>query len=100
MDSDRISSACATNRSSDPRALCIFHSIYSPLHHQVLVHGRKIPVSEMCDRIDEITPDDVRRVAHRYFGTDAAKPATAVVMGKEDIGDWRGQLRKYGVGGA
>lgn len=54
----------------------------------------------MCDRIDEITPDDIRRVAHRYFGTDAAKSATAVVMGKEDIGDWRAQLRKYGVGGA
>ena len=54
----------------------------------------------MCDRIDEIMPDDIRRVAHRYFGTDAAKPATVVVMGKEDIGDWRAQLRKYGVGGA
>ena len=67
---------------------------------KILVHGRKIPVSEMCDRIDEITPDDIRRVAHRYFGTDTAKSATLVAMGKEDVGDWRAQLRKYGVGGA
>ncbi|KAI5122367.1 hypothetical protein M0805_004124 [Coniferiporia weirii] len=70
------------------------------LGRQILVHNRKIPVSEMCDRIDEITPDDIRRVAHRVFGADAAKPATLVAMGKDDVGDWRGVLRKYGVGGA
>ena len=54
----------------------------------------------MCERIDEITSNDIRRVAHRYFGNDAAKAATVVAMGKEDVGDWRAQLRKYGVGGA
>ncbi|KAH8110624.1 mitochondrial processing peptidase [Phellopilus nigrolimitatus] len=70
------------------------------LGRQILVHNRKIPVSEMCDRIDEITADDIRRVAHRVFGTDAAKPATVVAMGKDDVGDWRSVLRKYGVGGA
>ncbi|EJC98724.1 mitochondrial processing peptidase [Fomitiporia mediterranea MF3/22] len=70
------------------------------LGRQILVHNRKVPVSEMCDRIDEMTPDDIRRVAHRVFGADAAKPATVVAMGKEDVGDWRGVLRKYGVGGA
>lgn len=54
----------------------------------------------MCERIDEITPEDIRRVAHRVFGVDGAKPATVVAMGKEDVGDWRGVMRKYGVGGA
>lgn len=65
-----------------------------------MVHNRKIPVSEMCDRIDEITSDDIRRVAHRVFGSGIAKLATVVVMGKDDVGDWRGVLEKYGVGGA
>ncbi|THH06668.1 hypothetical protein EW145_g3928 [Phellinidium pouzarii] len=71
-----------------------------PPQRPILVHNRKIPVSEMCDRIDEVTPDDIRRIAHSVFGSDAAKPATVVAMGKEDVGDWRGVLRKYGVGGA
>ncbi|KAL5533717.1 hypothetical protein ACEPAG_177 [Sanghuangporus baumii] len=70
------------------------------LGRQVLVHNRKIPVSEMCDRIDEVTAEDIRRVAHRVFGPDVAKSATIVAMGREDVGDWRSVLRKYSVGGA
>lgn len=66
---------------------------------QILVHDRKIPVSEMCDRIDELSSDDLRNVATRYFGDEHAKCATVLVMGREDVGDWRGILRKYGVGG-
>ena len=66
---------------------------------QILVHNRKIPVSEMCDRIDELSSEDLRNVAMRYFGDEHAKRATVVVMGREDVGDWRGTLRKYGVGG-
>ena len=53
----------------------------------------------MCDRIDELTSEDLRVVATRYFGDGNAKRATVLVMGKEDVGDWRGVLRKYGVGG-
>ena len=67
---------------------------------QLLVHNRKIPVSEMCDRIDEVTPDSLRRVANRVFGPDSGNKATVVVMGQEDVGDYRGVLRKYGVAGA
>ena len=48
----------------------------------------------MCDKIDEITPDDIRRVAHRVFGPDGTKPATVIAMGRDDVGDWRGVLRK------
>ncbi|TDL20967.1 mitochondrial processing peptidase [Rickenella mellea] len=69
------------------------------LGRQVLVHNRKIPVTEMCDHIDEVTPDDVRRVAQRVFGTQSAKKATVVTMGREDVGDWQAVLRKYAVGG-
>ena len=64
------------------------------------MHGRKIPVSEMCDRIDELTPEDIRRVAHRVFGVDAAKPISTVAMGTGDVGDVGKVLKYYGVGGA
>jgi len=70
------------------------------LGRQILIHGRKIPVSEMCDRIDEVTPDAIRRVAARVFGSESRNPATVVVMGHEDVGDYKGILRKYGVSGS
>lgn len=54
----------------------------------------------MCDRIDELTPEDVLRVAKSTFSQENAKQATVVVMGREDVGDWRGVLRKYGIGGS
>jgi len=70
------------------------------LGRQILVHNRKIPVSEMCDKIDEVDHQAIRRVAARIFGPDNKNKATVVCMGREDVGDWSGVLRKYGVGGA
>ncbi|KAH9947132.1 Metalloenzyme, LuxS/M16 peptidase-like protein [Amylocystis lapponica] len=70
------------------------------LGRQILVHDRKVPVSEMCARIDEVTPESLRRVAARIFSPESSKRATVVCMGREDLGDWQGTLRKYGVGGA
>ncbi|CCM04458.1 uncharacterized protein FIBRA_06638 [Fibroporia radiculosa] len=69
------------------------------LGRQVLVHNRKVPVSEMCEKIDAVTPESLRAVAARIFSPDTAKKATVVCMGKEDLGDWRAVLRKYGIGG-
>jgi mitochondrial-processing peptidase subunit alpha len=66
---------------------------------QLLVNDRKVPVAEMCDRIDEVTPDSLREVAARVFGPQINKQATIIVMGHEDVGDWKPVLRKYGVGG-
>jgi mitochondrial-processing peptidase subunit alpha len=54
----------------------------------------------MCDRIDEVTPDAIRRVAARVFGPESGNRATVVVMGHEDVGDYKGVLRKYGVSGS
>lgn len=54
----------------------------------------------MCERIDEVDQATIRRVAQRVFGPELRSNATIVVMGREDVGDWRAQLRKYGVGGA
>ncbi|CAL1694437.1 unnamed protein product [Somion occarium] len=69
------------------------------LGRQILVHNRKIPVSEMCDRIDEVDHKAVARVSARIFGP-GSKKATVVCMGRQDVGDWSGMLKKYGVGGA
>lgn len=69
------------------------------LGRQMLVHGRKVPVMEMCDMIDRVDAEAVRRVAAKIFGSDVKKSATVVVMGREDVGDWKETLKKYGVGG-
>lgn len=57
---------------------------------------------EMCEHIDLVTPTDLRRVATRVFGPGGhgipGKKATIVTMGNEDVHDWKGTLRKYGVG--
>ena len=54
----------------------------------------------MCDKIDEVDQATIRRVAQRVFGPELRSRATVVVNGREDVGDWAAQLRKYGVGGA
>jgi processing peptidase subunit alpha len=64
---------------------------------QVLVHNRKIPLTEMTDKIDEVSPESVLRVAKRIFGPDSGNKATVVTMGRDDIGDWQAVLQKYGV---
>lgn len=38
------------------------------LGRQVQVHGRKVGVREMCEQIDALTVDDLRRVAKHVFG--------------------------------
>lgn len=52
----------------------------------------------MCNKIDEVTSESVRRVAQRVFGPEADRKATVVCMGRDDVGDYKAQLRKYGVG--
>lgn len=38
------------------------------LGRQVQVHGRKVGVKEMCDQIEALTVEDLRRVARQVFG--------------------------------
>ncbi|KAL1862354.1 Mitochondrial-processing peptidase subunit alpha [Paecilomyces lecythidis] len=38
------------------------------LGRQVQVHGRKVPVQEMCEKIESLTVEDLRRVAKQVFG--------------------------------
>ena len=62
------------------------------------MHDRKIPVSEMADKIDSVTAESLQRVAHRIFGSQSGSKPTVVVMGNDDLGDWQTQFRKYDVG--
>ena len=44
------------------------------LGRQVQVHGRKIPVLEMCRRIEDLTVDDLRRVASQVVRGELKNP--------------------------
>jgi processing peptidase subunit alpha len=68
------------------------------LGRQVLVHGRRVPVTEMCWKIEAITPADLMRVANRVFGNIAQGEPTLLVMGREDIPGWKATMQQYGVG--
>ncbi|KIO26572.1 hypothetical protein M407DRAFT_243678 [Tulasnella calospora MUT 4182] len=69
------------------------------LGRQVLVHGRKVSVQEMCDKIARVDAADIKRVAGRIFGSGMRGPPSVLVMGKKDVGEWVGVWRKYGLGG-
>ncbi|KAI9750703.1 MAG: hypothetical protein M4579_006351 [Chaenotheca gracillima] len=60
------------------------------LGRQVQVHGRKVGVKEMCEKIDALTIDDLRRVARQVFGGLVENPgkgsgAPTVVLQEGDV---------------
>ncbi|KAG5649855.1 hypothetical protein H0H81_001763 [Sphagnurus paluster] len=67
------------------------------LGRQILVHNRKVPVTEMTQKIDLIGPEDIRRVANRVFGMRSGNKPTVVCMGHEETGAWEEEFKKYGV---
>ena len=67
------------------------------LGRQVLVHGRKVSVQEMCDKIEVVTPSDIMRVAERLFGPGGRGMPTILVMGREDVSDWAKVLSHHGL---
>jgi processing peptidase subunit alpha len=59
------------------------------LGRQVQVHGRKVGVKEMCDQIESLTVDDLRRVARQVFsgqisnkGHGTGKPTVVIQEGE------------------
>jgi mitochondrial-processing peptidase subunit alpha len=64
---------------------------------QILVHNRRVPVTEMTDKIDKVGPADMQRVAMRIFGPSSGNKPTVVGMGHEDVGDWQSVFKKYGL---
>lgn len=72
---------------------------------QILVQGYKVPVSEMCEKIDNLTVEDIQRVARRVLtgnsnnpGMGSGKP-TVVIQGRRELfGDVQGVIKRYGLG--
>lgn len=63
------------------------------LGRQVQVHGRKVGVREMCRRIEEVTVEDLRRVARDVFtgkidnyGHGTGAPTVVIQEGEEEGG--------------
>jgi processing peptidase subunit alpha len=66
------------------------------LGRQVQLHGRKVPVHEMCSKIDALTVEDLRRVATRVL---TSGPPTIVMQGpREEFGDVAEVLQRFGLG--
>lgn len=63
------------------------------LGRQVQVHGRKVSVSEMCRHIEELTVEDLRRVARQVFGGQIKNPGQGT--GKPTVVLQEGELEGY-----
>ncbi|KAF9025462.1 Mitochondrial-processing peptidase subunit alpha [Podila verticillata] len=75
------------------------------LGRQVQVHGYKVPVEELCAKIEKVTQQDMVRVARRVFGGGVAKltggsgDVTIVGQGLTKNLEHAGKvLEKYGLG--
>ncbi|XP_006454151.1 hypothetical protein AGABI2DRAFT_189453 [Agaricus bisporus var. bisporus H97] len=67
------------------------------LGRQILVHGRKVPIHEMTEKIDQVDNNTIHRVAARIFGPSSGGKPTVVCMGHEDTGSYNEVFRKYGL---
>ncbi|CAN6615078.1 mitochondrial-processing peptidase subunit alpha [Trichomonascus vanleenenianus] len=73
------------------------------LGRQIQTYNTKIPVTEMCERIEALSVEDIRRVAERVFTGQSSKDgsgrATIVMQGQRDtFGDVDAVFKKYGIG--
>ncbi|THC92988.1 hypothetical protein EYZ11_007522 [Aspergillus tanneri] len=63
------------------------------LGRQVQVHGRKVGVKEMCERIEALTVEDLRRVARQVFGGNVQNKGQGT--GKPTVVLQEGELEGY-----
>lgn len=63
------------------------------LGRQVQVHGRKVGVREMCDQIEALTVEDLRRVARHVFGGNVQNNGQGT--GKPTVVLQEGELEGY-----
>ena len=75
------------------------------LGRQVQVHGYKVPVEELCSKIEKVTRQDIVRVARRVFGGGVAKltggSGEVTIVGQGLTKSLEGAdkvLEKYGLG--
>jgi mitochondrial-processing peptidase subunit alpha len=63
---------------------------------QVQLTGERVPVDEMCDKIEALSVEDIRRVADRILSSSSP---TYVLQGEEALfGDLDDVTKKYGIG--
>lgn len=72
---------------------------------QIQVQGHKIPVMEMCKKIDALTVEDIQRVAKRVLtgncnnpGMGSGRPTIVIEGRRETFGDVEGVIKRYGLG--
>lgn len=51
----------------------------------------------MTEKIENVTAQDVRRVAASIFNPQSGSKPTVVVMGHEDVGTYKETFSKYGL---
>lgn len=64
------------------------------LGRQILVHGYRIPVMEMCEYIDKVGAADVMQVSHQIFGAQRRNPASVVIQGPASVGSCGEQVQR------
>jgi processing peptidase subunit alpha len=64
---------------------------------QILMHGRKLPITEVTEKIEGVTAQDIRRVAAKLFSPESGSKPTVVVMGHEDLGTYKEVFSEYGL---
>ncbi|KAF7302765.1 hypothetical protein HMN09_00911600 [Mycena chlorophos] len=67
------------------------------LGRQILVHGRKVSMDEMVEKIDRLGPSDITEVAQRVFGLQSGNKPTVVCLGHDDAASWEQVFQKYHV---
>ncbi|KAF8976250.1 Mitochondrial-processing peptidase subunit alpha [Entomortierella lignicola] len=75
------------------------------LGRQVQVHGNKVPVDELCSKIEKVTVQDMVRVARRVFGGQVGLvtggSGKVTIVGQGNVKNLEGAekvLDKYGLG--
>lgn len=63
---------------------------------QVQIYGKRVDVLEMCDKINQVTRDDLIVMAEKIF--TGSEPTIVVQGDREAFGDIRGMLGRYGLG--
>jgi processing peptidase subunit alpha len=51
----------------------------------------------MTEMIDNVTAQDINRVAMKLFGPESGGKPTVIVMGHEDVGTYKDVFSEYGL---
>jgi len=69
------------------------------LGRQILVHGHRIPVMEMCKQVEKVSVQDITRVSHLIFGNNCKDPASLILQAPVGLDDYNQVLEGQGISG-